>query len=94
MKNKLIFILTIVFLYGCSDEQTPQEKNFIKYCYYGTNTQISKNECSCIYKDLLKSSYTEQEMANILTDNYPAEQLIEVKNNLTRNLLKSYQTCK
>ena len=95
MKRSLLFTaLSCVLLVGCSEEQSAQEKEFIKACHYSSNTRISKSECSCIYKDLLNKTYSEEDMSNILTDNYPVEQLIQVKNDFTKNLFKSYQQCK
>lgn len=94
MKNYLV-IISILFLFSCSEEEeTPQQKEFIKFCYYASNTNISKSECSCIYKDLIKSSYTKQEMQRILKDDYPQEVLLDVKNRFSKNLMKSYKGCK
>lgn len=93
MKKYLTILCFPFFLYGCSEEESHVQKEFIKFCYYGTKTRMSKSDCSCIYKDLISSSYSEQEMLKILTDDYPMEQWDSVKNKLTINILKSYKKC-
>lgn len=95
MKNYFLIIISTLSLFSYSEEeQSQQQKDFIKFCYYSSNTNISKSECSCIYKDLIRASYTKQEMQKILKDDYPEELLLDIKNRFTKNLMKSYQQCK
>lgn len=91
---KKLIILFIFILLGCSDEQSVQEKEFIKQCYYSSNTQISKSECECIYSDIL-NTYSIEYLDKIMKDDFPREQLVSVKNQFRDNILKSYMNkCK
>lgn len=86
--KKWIILFTFI-LAGCSDEKSVQEKEFIKQCYYSSNTQISKSECECIYSDIL-NTYSIEDLDKIMKDDLPKEQLVSVKNQFRDNLLKSY----
>lgn len=92
MKRKYI-ILIALGISACSEPQSEQEKEFVKFCYYNSNTMISKDSCSCIYKDL-REKYSESEMTKLLKDDYPREQLHLIKEKFQRNLLNSLQKCK
>lgn len=94
MKKNMLVASFILSLFGCSDPQSEVEKEFVKVCYYGSNTHMSKDVCGCIYKDLINSVYSETEIAKILRDDYPQDQIYATKNKLRDSTMKSYLKCK
>lgn len=94
IKKLSLLLLSSLLLANCSDDGeyiSKQEKEFVKAC---TSSPISKSECRCIYSDLMKNVYSEEEMENILNNAIPASQATLVKNKLRDDILRSYANCK